>query len=44
MGDSGYIRVPVELQALEMYGNFVLVEEDLGEKVSPSGLVTNVGQ
>ena len=44
MGANGYIRIPVELQSLEMYGNWVLVEEDLGEKVSPSGLVTNVGQ
>ena len=44
MGVNGYVRVPVELQSLEMYGNWVLIEEDLEEKVSPSGLVTNVGQ
>ena len=44
MGSNGYVRVPVELQSLEMYGNWVLVEEDLEEKVSASGLVTNVGQ
>lgn len=44
MGSNGYVRVPVELQSLEMYGNWVLIEEDLGEKVSASGLVTNVGQ
>ncbi len=44
MGNNGYIRVPVELQALEMYGTFVLVVEDLDEKVSASGLVTNLGK
>ena len=44
MGNNGYVRVPVELQSLEMYGNWVLIEEDLGEKVSHSGLITNVGQ
>ena len=44
MGSNGYVRVPVELQSLEMYGNWVLVEEDLEEKVSASGLVTNVAQ
>ncbi|KKL82766.1 hypothetical protein LCGC14_1973160 [marine sediment metagenome] len=44
MGNNGYVRIPVELQSLEMYGNFVLVVEDLDEKVSAGGLVTNVGQ
>ncbi len=44
MGINGYVRVPVELQSLEMYGNWVLIEEDLEEKVSDSGLITNVGQ
>ncbi len=44
MGNNGYVRVPVELQALEMYGTFVLVVEDLDEKVSDSGLVTSIGQ
>ncbi len=44
MGNNGYVRIPVELQSLNMYGDFVLVKEDLGEKVSASGLVTNVGQ
>ena len=40
MSSNGYVRVPVELQSLEMYGNWVLIEEDLGERVGPSGLVT----
>ena len=44
MGNNGYIRVSVELQALEMYGTFVLVVEDLDEKVSASGLVTSIGK
>ncbi len=44
MGNNGYVRVPVELQALEMYGTFVLVVEDLDETVSDSGLVTGIGK
>lgn len=41
---NGYLRIPVELQRLEMYGTWVLVAEDLAEQVSASGLVVNVGQ
>lgn len=42
--NNGYHRIPVELQRLEMYGTWVLVEEDLEERVTESGLVVNVAQ
>ena len=40
---NGYQRIPVELQRLEMYGTWVLVAENLEERQTASGLVTNVG-
>lgn len=40
---NGYLRIPVELQRLEMYGTWVLVAEDLEERQTASGLVTHVG-
>lgn len=40
-----YTRVPeVTLEALELYGTWVAVAEDLGEHVAPSGLVSNVSR
>lgn len=45
MSNAGYTRVPeVGLDSLEMYGTWVAVEEDLSEKVAPSGLVTRVNK
>jgi len=41
---NGYHRIPVSLEAMEMFGTWVLVGENLEERVSESGLVTNVGQ
>lgn len=41
---KGYHRIPVELRTLEMYGSWLLVTEELAEKVRPSGLVTNVNK
>lgn len=41
---NGYIRVPVELQRLEMYGSWVAVEEQLGEETRASGLTVPAKQ